>query len=42
MLVSRVTESVVAVVGKDVENGELPVTLGGDPSLARARFYLEF
>ncbi|KAF8651454.1 hypothetical protein AX16_004753 [Volvariella volvacea WC 439] len=33
-LVSRVTESVAAVVASHVNNGELAVTLGGDHSLA--------
>ncbi|TFK42467.1 arginase [Crucibulum laeve] len=33
-LVSRVTESVAKVVGDHVKKGELPVTLGGDHSLA--------
>ncbi|TFK30052.1 arginase [Coprinopsis marcescibilis] len=33
-LVSRVTQSVANVVGDHIKNGELPVTLGGDHSLA--------
>ncbi|KIY61671.1 arginase [Cylindrobasidium torrendii FP15055 ss-10] len=33
-LVSRVTEAVAKAVGEHVQNGELPVTLGGDHSLA--------
>lgn len=33
-LVSRVTQSVAKVVGEHIKNGELPVTLGGDHSLA--------
>ncbi|KAF8891179.1 arginase [Infundibulicybe gibba] len=34
-LVSRVTESVANVVGGHAKRGELPITLGGDHSLAR-------
>lgn len=33
-LVSRVTEAVAKVVGGHAQNGELPVTIGGDHSLA--------
>ncbi|KAF5315775.1 hypothetical protein D9611_004812 [Ephemerocybe angulata] len=35
-LVSRVTEAVAKVVGGHAQNGELPVTIGGDHSLAMA------
>ncbi|KAG2019991.1 arginase [Coprinopsis cinerea AmutBmut pab1-1] len=38
-LVSRVTKSVADVVGSHVKNGELPVTLGGDHSLAMGTIF---